>query len=82
MKKKYEKPMVIFENFAVNTNIAGSCEEKTNLPSNDECGMDYSGLIVFMHDMNGCKDIKIDEGEAFDGICYHVPSPNNNLFNS
>lgn len=85
MKKTYAKPQIVFESFIMSTNIAGDCEEKTWLPSNNSCGMDFSGLVVFMQDMNGCKDIQVDnvggDGE-FNGICYHVPSGDNNLFNS
>lgn len=85
MKKLYTKPIVIIENFSLSTNIAGDCETKTNIPSNNSCGLDFSGLMVFMQGMNGCTDIKVDNvgGDGvFNGICYHVPSGNNNLFNS
>lgn len=85
MKKVYEKPVAVFEDFSLNTYIAGDCEEKTNIPTNGTCGLDFSGLMVFMQGMNGCKDIQVDnvggDGE-FNGICYHVPSGDNNLFNS
>lgn len=82
MKKNYVKPEIMFECFSLSSNIAGDCEAKTNMPSNNTCGLDFSGLIVFMTGMAGCTDIQVDEGESFDGICYHVPSGDNNLFNS
>lgn len=84
MKKKYIKPNIIFESFTLSTNIAGDCEVKTNLPSNNTCGMDFSGLHVFLDSVTGCSDIQItDEGGDgdFNQICYHVPS-GENLFNS
>lgn len=85
MRKTYVKPHITFENFALSTNIAGDCETKTYIPSNNTCGLDFSGLMVFMNGMGGCKDIQVDnvggDGE-FNGICYHVPTGNNNLFNS
>ena len=85
MKKTYVKPEIMFESFALSTNIAGDCEPKTNLLSNSTCGMDFSGLTVVMQGMNGCTDIKVDnvggDGE-FNGICYHVPTGDKNLFNS
>ena len=69
----------------MSTNIAAGCETTTDLPSENECGMDFSGLIVFMEGMNGCSDIKVDnlggDGE-FNKICYHVPSGSNDLFTS
>lgn len=85
MKKTYSKPEIMFEDFTLNTNIAGDCETKTNVHSNNECGLDFSGLMVFMQGMNGCADIKVDNvgGDGkFNGICYHVPAGDNNLFNS
>lgn len=82
MKKVYEKPEIMFEDFTLTTNVAGDCEVKTNIPSNNTCGLDFSGLMVFMTGMSGCSDIQVDEGKDFDGICYHVPTADNNLFNS
>lgn len=85
MKKVYSKPEIMFEDFTLSVNIAGDCEEKTNNPSNSTCGMDFSGLKVFLDGMGGCSDIPVDnvggDGE-FNGICYHVPSGDKNLFNS
>lgn len=85
MKKTYTKPEIMFESFVLSSNIAGDCEAKTNLPSNSTCGLDFSGLIVFMTGMAGCKDIQVDnvggDGE-YNGICYHVPTGDKNLFNS
>lgn len=85
MKKRYQKPEILFEAFSVSTNIASDCEVKTNSPSNSTCGMDFSGLKVFMDGMNGCSDIGVTnqggDGE-WNGICYHIPSGDKNLFNS
>ena len=85
MKKFYTKPEIMFDSFTLSTNIAGDCEEKMNLPSNSSCGLDFSGLMVFLDGMGGCTNIKVDnvggDGE-FNGICYHVPSGDKNLFNS
>lgn len=84
MRKAYSKPEILFESFTLSTNIAGSCKTDTYLPSNDQCGLDFSGLIVFMEGMGGCTDIQVGneggDGE-FNGICYHVPY-GDNLFNS
>lgn len=82
MKKTYEKPQILFESFTLSTSINGGCEKPTNLPSQNQCGLDFSGLMVFMTGMTGCQDIQIGEGDSFDGICYHVPSEDNNLFTS
>lgn len=85
MKKAYEKPQIMFESFAVSTNIAGDCEVQTALPSNNTCGLDFSGLVVFMKGMNGCSNIQVDNegGDGdYNGICYHVLTGDKNLFAS
>lgn len=85
MKKKYEKPMILIENFSLSTTIAGDCEVKTNTQSQNECWLDFSGLKVFMNGMGGCSDIAVDNvgGDGqFNEICYHVPEGTSNLFNS
>lgn len=85
MKKVYRKPQIMFEDFTLSTNIAAGCEEKTNLPSVNQCGVLMSGLYVFIEGMTGCGDFPIQgtggDGEA-NGICYQVPSGEKNLFTS
>lgn len=83
MKKKYEKPMIIIENFSLDTTIAGGCEAKTDTKGYGDCGLDMSGVSIFLDGMSGCS-IKVDnvggDGE-YNGLCYHVPTEGN-LFNS
>lgn len=93
MKKAYQKPKIVFESFMLSTSIAGDCEVKTYLPSNNTCGLNFTGFgNVFMPDMAGCNnsDMVTSQGDdaylqiSFDPndtICYHVPF-GNNLFNS
>ena len=73
MKKKYEKPMILIENFSLSTTIAGDCEVQTELQSNNTCGMDFSGIMVFMSGMDkACTGIQVDNvgGDGdFNGIC-------------
>ena len=83
MKKEYSKPIVVFESFSLSTNIAGDCEHKTKLPSADTqygCGYQIRGAIVFVSEVQGCTYHEPD-GE-YNGICYHVPTVESNLFNS
>ena len=87
MKKAYSKPEVTFEDFNLTTSIASGCEFTTNLSAQNECGLDFSGLIVFMTGMAGCADgVQIPptapggDGE-YVGICYNVPQ-GQNLFAS
>lgn len=83
MKKTYEKPMIVFEDFSLCTNIAAGCEVKTETWGNKTCGMDFSGVMIFLDTMTGCVE-KVDSvgGDGdYNGICYHVPY-GTNLFNS
>lgn len=83
MKREYRKPMVVFENFAMSTNIAGTCEVKTWTPAQMTCPYTpprFPDLSIFIDSSNGCTTAEAD-GE-YDGICYFVPSESNTLFNS
>ena len=83
MKRTYEKPDIIFEDFSLSTNIAGDCDTDTNVQSQNNCGMFFEGLgNVFLTGMGGCDGFQVEIDGAFNGICYHVPDGNNNLFNS
>jgi hypothetical protein len=81
MKKIYSKPDVIFENFSLCTSIAASCEVKTDTQANNVCGYKFGALYVFTDKIQGCTT-PIAEGSINDGLCYHNPSEDNNLFNS
>lgn len=86
MKKTYFKPEIMFEDFTLSNNIAAGCEIKTNTPSLNQCGVNLSGINVFITGMNGCAfgvgkpgDIDAQYGDT---ICYQVPVGVENLFNS
>lgn len=85
MKKTYTKPQICFESFAMSTNIAGSCELDTPLPSSAEsCGYPIRGGVVFVEGTQ-CTYVppKDSDGNVtHNGFCYHVPTEYNNLFNS
>ena len=85
--KKYEKPMIMFDNFTLSKAVAGDCGVKTEtFNSNAGCGVEYGRETVFMTGMNGCS-IEVDplpNGDAVwnDMLCYHVFSNDKVLFNS
>ncbi len=85
MKKAYSKPQIMFEDFTLTTNIAAGCEVKTETPSWNQCGVDASGVNVFLTGMTGCEGFPVTPDGGGDGsfgnICYHVPY-GENLFNS
>lgn len=89
MKKKYEKPVILFDNFALSTNIAGDCGKKTNTPAQGTCAYVVTAgpktWNVFMSDMELCTTSEATDGAAdgaYNGICYHIPTEGYNLFNS
>lgn len=88
MKREYAKPDILFESFSLATTIAGDCEVKTNTPAQRTCGLPSSGLgTVFTTNMVDICTFRVPDGTfkgpgSNDGICYDVPTANNNLFNS
>lgn len=81
MKKQYKKPLVLFDNFSLSTNIAAGCEYSTNFAMN-QCGYKFApGVIVFTEENTGCGK-KVLADENYNGICYHNPSDANNLYSS
>lgn len=87
MRKTYEKPKIAFESFSLSTNIAGNCEEDTKMQTNGntDCGLSFGNQVVFMDWMGACtgaNGIPVSSGDAFNGICYHTPTEDKNLFNS
>lgn len=85
MKKTYSKPQILFEDFTLNTSIAGDCEEKTNTPAQRQCGLDFGAGVVFLEAAKYCTIDVPDNGNGdgeYNGLCYHVFSNGRNLFNS
>ena len=82
MKKKYEKPMILVENFSLSTTVAGGCEVKTDTQNSGNCGLDFGDGTIFLTDVAGCMvQVEVDDA-GNNGMCYHVPIETNNLFNS
>lgn len=85
MKKAYCAPDIVFESFSLNENIASAntnCTRNITNQYSGSCGLLYGNKIVFTVAAAGCR-IKIEDGTPmFDGLCYHVPSGDNKLFNS
>ena len=84
MKKVYTKPEILFENFAVCTNIAtGGCRF-TSVTSGEDmigCGyvdQRYPNKKIFTSAL-ACTTVE-DDGE-YNGICYNTPT-DYNIFTS
>lgn len=86
MKRVYEKPQIVFENFSISTNIAGDCESIVGNPSKGTCAvLGTGGIAMFDNSVENCVYTPGDMGgteDEWDGFCYHVPTEYNNLFNS
>lgn len=86
MKKKYEKPMIIIENFSLSTTIAGDCESIVGNPTKGTCAVLGTGNIpMFSGSIDACDFTPEDMGgvaDEWDGFCYHIPMDYKNLFNS
>jgi len=83
LKKNYSKPDILFESFALSVDIAGGCERIIDTHLGGQCAMELVGLgNVFTNGVTECE-MKIEDGsEMVDYLCYHVPTADNNLFNS
>lgn len=84
MKKKYEKPDILFESFALSQSISAGCEMIAGNAAQYVCpvlvktpGFDDDRYTIFG---DGTCDSKPVGGN--DSICYHVPIADNNVFNS
>lgn len=88
MKKAYSAPDILFESFTLSTNIAGDCEAPyVNNASKGTCAVLGTGdVAVFDSKVGDACDFNpshFGQPEDFWGeLCYHVPSADNNLFNS
>ena len=85
MKKEYSSPEIFFDNFALNVNIANvnmQCSRNITNQYSGDCGLQFGNKIVFTISAAGCK-FKIQDGSPMvDGLCYHIPTGDNKLFNS
>ena len=83
MKKRYKKPVIVFEDFTLSATIAGDCEIKTHTPAVMQCA--YEVVDEFFGTMNifisGVSSCVFTQPDGYDGICYHVFT-DNSLFNS
>lgn len=81
MKKNYSKPDILFESFSLSTSVAAGCAVITPLPQIDQCGLPrFYNWILFHNEIQGCN--RTPTTNDGDGICYHPPTEQTNLFSS
>ena len=85
MKKEYSAPEIIFDSFALSESIANvnmNCTRNITNQYSGDCGLQFGNKIVFTISAAGCK-FKIQDGSPMvDGLCYHIPTGDNKIFNS
>ena len=79
-KKQYSAPDIFFEDFSLSTSIAAGCEEKP-FDYTDMCGVKWSkDNILFAEGFSNCTKDIIPGDTEYNGLCYHNPSDNYNVF--
>ncbi len=78
MKKKYSKPVIIFDSFELSQSIAGTCSTISNAAMYD-CPVYYPewDISVFTLQKN-CDATPQDYGTP----CYEIPYESHNVFSS
>lgn len=81
MKKTYKKPEIIFEDFSLSTSIALGCEFGAH-HAEYLCAYEdeYLEAVIFTETISACTT-KMQDG-VYNGLCYHVPSDQTNIFAS
>lgn len=86
MKKVYQSPKISFESFVMSTNIAANCEQPFVGPARNTCGISAGFgpdiLFVVNPGTSNCNAPGDKDTTNNDGMCYHNPNPEYNMFNS
>ncbi len=82
MKKTYEKPQIVFDNFELSQSIAAGCSFISN-HAWKICGVynEDFGEWIF-NEVSGASACTITPAEIDDRICYHVSPDENMVFSS
>lgn len=82
MKKNYSAPEIMFEDFVLSTSLA-ACRYSAQFAENScawDDPRDHFEFVVFTNDITACV-YKAQDGK-YNGICYHNPSDDCNVFSS
>ena len=85
MKKEYYAPEIMFDSFMLDESIAtvnSNCDRNITNHYSGSCGLNFGGKILFTVAAAGCR-YKVQDGSPLaNGMCYHIPTGGNKLFNS
>ena len=79
MKKPYEKPRICYESFALSDRISAGCEGIANI-GEYQCPIYIQDLGVSIFTIDLVCDETPPGGD--DTVCYHAPTPDNNVYSS
>ncbi len=75
MKKRYSKPMAVFESFQLDTGVAACSDGGQNAvvinKNEKDCEFDAGGLVYFTNGNNDCNFDAVSPGDFGDKLCYH-----------
>lgn len=82
MKKTYERPEIVFDDFTLTNTIAASCAKYNSTPSLNQCGYTNGEgyRLFYAGGMSGCEDVNLYPNLT--GFTYDVAVGLNGLFNS
>lgn len=84
MKKKYSKPGIIIEDFALVQNIAGNCgntEKKYTYADKYQCAWDMGGGKTIFTVAGTCQKV-VGPDDPYQEECYNNPGGMYTIFNS
>lgn len=82
MKKAYSAPDIVFESFSLCVSIA-SCDVIEKGATKGSCGYKWDAETkLFTTTLEGCTDLIEDGSGDWNGICYHVPTSDKDVFGS
>ena len=83
MKKTYSQPDILFESFSLCSSIAAGCAHNITTQYNGTCAVMFGDKAVFTESVGDICAVKVADGSPiFNGLCYHVPTDMNSIFNS
>ena len=72
MKKKYSKPIAVFESFQLDTGVAACSDDGISINKNElDCEFDAGGLVYFTNSNTDCNFDAVNPGDFDDKLCYH-----------
>lgn len=87
MKRKYERPLIVYDSFEMSTDIAGNCELQANFQHNQCTATNRDGVSLFGDGITSasCRQwggVEICELWSKLAVCWNNWTSSNNVFSS